>query len=123
MKRYCTECEDITHHTQLGLRNTKDICDTCSTINSDVTLTKKESGEIFRGEIVKFIEFDENGKFKAMHDKHQVGFSCIINPQYMNYTWMTTPITEIIEEGWDMQTDILVFKTKNSTYELYILKQ
>jgi hypothetical protein len=34
----------------------------------------------------------------------------------MNYTWLTTDVTEILAE----EDTYIKFKTKNSTYELYI---
>lgn len=62
--------------------------------------------------VIKFLEFDEEtGRGKALHDKPEVGFSIIVNPQYgVSYTWMTSVITEVISD-----TEV---KTENSHYKI-----
>lgn len=62
---------------------------------------------------VKFIEFDEEGKFKKDFEEPAVGRSLLMSPFNMFFTWQTTTITEIIE------SDPLHFKTSNSEYKLY----
>lgn len=62
---------------------------------------------------VKFIEFDEEGKFKEAFEEPAVGRSLLMSPFNMFFTWQTTTITEIIE------SDPLHFKTSNSEYKLY----
>lgn len=59
--------------------------------------------------IIKFIEFNKNGRGKKLHDNPTVGFSCIVDPGFL-YTWMTSAITEIISTT--------EFKTKNSHYKI-----
>lgn len=59
--------------------------------------------------VIKFIEFNEEGRGKALHESPKVGYSCIVNPS-ISYTWMTSVITEVIS-----QTE---FKTKNSHYKI-----
>lgn len=59
---------------------------------------------------IEFVEFDKNGRGKNIHMKPEVGFSCIVNRTLMSYTWMTSPITEVISET--------EFKTKNSNYKI-----
>lgn len=62
---------------------------------------------------VKFIEFDEEGKFKKDFEEPAIGRSLLMSPFNMFFTWQTTTITEIIE------SDPLHFKTSNSEYKLY----
>jgi hypothetical protein len=70
-------------------------------------LTKKSKG-------VLWLEWNEEGRFKAKHDKPAVGRSLIMSPFNDFFTWQTTAVTEIVEE----RGDYVKFHTKNSTYEL-----
>ena len=80
----------------------------------------KDNGETHTGSDYRFIEWDENGTFKTYHQEPQLGFGVIINPQRMNFTWMTTPITKIESDTIEDNIRCIVFKTKNSNYKLYI---
>jgi len=61
--------------------------------------------------IIKFIEFNEEGRGKGLHESPKVGYACIVDPQRsISFTWMTSPITEVISET--------EFKTKNSHYKI-----
>ena len=64
---------------------------------------------------IKWLEFKEDGTFKAKHNKPAVGRSLMMSPFNRYFTWQTTPITEIIKERFD---GYIKFKTENSTYEL-----
>jgi len=64
---------------------------------------------------VIWIEWDENNRFKAKHDKPAIGRSLIMSPFNDFFTWQTTDIKEIIEQ----REDYIKFKTLNSTYELF----
>jgi hypothetical protein len=66
---------------------------------------------------IKWLEWNEEGRFKEDHSKPAVGRSLLMSPFNDYFTWMTTNITEILED----QDDYVKFKTKNSTYELYKL--
>jgi hypothetical protein len=70
-------------------------------------LTKKSQG-------VGWIEWDENDKFKEMHENIDIGRSLIMSPFNKYFTWQTTPVTEILEQT----ENYIAFKTKNSTYKL-----
>ena len=61
-----------------------------------------------------WIEFNEDGTYKAKYKKPAEGRSLLMSPFNQYFTWQTTTITEIIEE----KTDHWLFKTKNSTYLL-----
>lgn len=78
-------------------------------------LTKVDTfGAKFAAKIA-WIEWGDDAKFKQTYDEPAIGRSLILDPhQGMHYTWMTTTVTEIIE-----QTDsFITFKTQNSHYKL-----
>lgn len=66
---------------------------------------------------VTWLEWDENGQFKARHDDPALGRSLLMSPFSPFFTWQTTDVTEIIEQT----EDYIKFKTKNSIYELFKL--
>ena len=67
---------------------------------------------------VIWIEWDEDGTFKEKHDTFAIGRSLLMSPFNQFFTWQTTPITEIVEE----KDDYIKFKTQNSNYKLWKLK-
>jgi hypothetical protein len=66
---------------------------------------------------VKWLEFDENGKYKADHEDIAVGRSLLMSPFGPSFTWQTTLVTEIVEQ----REDYIKFNTENSVYELFKL--
>ena len=64
---------------------------------------------------VMWIEFKEDGTFKAKYDEPAVGRSLLMSPFNQFFTWQTTLVTEIIEQ----REDYIKFKTGNSNYELF----
>lgn len=75
-------------------------------------LTRLDDNKQIPCATIKFIEWNENGTFKAAHDTPAVGRSIIADPgPYGTYRWMTSVITEVISDT--------EFKTKNSTYTLH----
>jgi hypothetical protein len=66
---------------------------------------------------VMWVEWSNEGKFKARHCKPAVGYSLILSPFNDYFTWQTTTITEIVEE----RDNYIKFKTQNSNYELWQL--
>ena len=66
---------------------------------------------------VKWLEFDENGRYKADFKDIAVGRSLIMSPFNDFFTWQTTLVTEIVEQ----REDYIKFKTNNSDYELFKL--
>lgn len=85
-------------------------------INSYELIREKDQ-LILKGSRVKYIDWNANGTFKEAHEQPLIGRSVILNPHHLNYTWLTTPITEILEESED--NSYLKFKTENSVYELF----
>tara|TARA_R110000782_G_scaffold255967_1_gene344873 strand:- start:222 stop:590 length:369 start_codon:yes stop_codon:yes gene_type:complete len=64
---------------------------------------------------VMWMEFKEDGTFKAKHKEPAIGRSLIMSPFNHYFTWQTTLVTEIIEQ----KEDYIKFKTENSNYELF----
>lgn len=79
-------------------------------------LTRLNDGLVKRGDIVKYVEWNKDGTANALHDDIQIGRSLMLEPR-MNYTWLTTVITEIVEQ----KDNYIKFKTLNSLYELKAL--
>ena len=65
---------------------------------------------------VKWLEFGEDGRYKADFEDIAVGRSLLMSPFGPSFTWQTTPVTEIVEQ----REDYIKFKTENSNYELFI---
>ena len=64
---------------------------------------------------IKWLEFDEDGKYKADFQDIAVGRSLLMSPFNIYFTWQTTPVTEILSK-----TDNYIrFATENSIYELF----
>ena len=75
---------------------------------------KRSDGLIKRSEDVRWIEFNEEGRGKELHETPKVGLGLIMSPFNMFFTWQTTEVTELLEVS-----EICVkFRTKNSDYEL-----
>ena len=77
-------------------------------------LVRERDGLTKQSEDVMWIEFGENGFFKAKHDKPAIGRSLLMSPFNQFFTWQTTVVTEIVEQ----REDYIKFKTENSNYEL-----
>jgi hypothetical protein len=81
-------------------------------------LVRERDGLLNSGYQVGWIEWGEDGKYKQLHDEPAVGRSLIIDPASTPFfTWMTTTVTEILEQ----REDYVKFKTTNSIYELFKL--
>ena len=66
---------------------------------------------------VKWLEFDEDGRYKADFPQIAVGRSLLMSPFGPSFTWQTTLVTEIVEK----RHRYIKFKTENSNYELFTL--
>jgi hypothetical protein len=123
MKIYCKLCNKVTKHRQKGLRTPVNVCNKCNTTNMSITLVKS-NGEKHYASQVQFVEWsgEELGsRGKKLYDDPQIGFSCIMDPQYgYQYTWLTTPIVEIVSDTTSKNQRTIIFKTNNSEYTLYI---
>jgi hypothetical protein len=66
---------------------------------------------------VKWLEFGEDGRYKADFSQIAVGRSLLMSPFGPSFTWQTTPVVEIVEK----RHRYIKFKTENSNYELFTL--
>jgi hypothetical protein len=66
---------------------------------------------------VKWLEFDEDGKYKEDFENIAVGRSLLMSPFGPSFTWQTTLVTEIVEQ----REGYIKFRTENSNYELFKL--
>lgn len=64
---------------------------------------------------IKWIEWNDKGTVKALHDNCMIGCSLLMSPFNQHFTWQTTEVTEIVEEKGGTH---IVFQTKNSEYTL-----
>ena len=79
-------------------------------------LVREGDGLTKSGNKILWIEWNEDGTFQSSHDEPGLGRSFILDPHFGSYTWMTTAVTEIIEQ----REDYIKFRTSNSVYELFI---
>ena len=80
-------------------------------------LVREADGLTNQSKAIKWLEWNEEGRVEEEHNKPAVGRSLLMSPFNQFFTWLTTSITEIVEE----REDYIKFKTKNSTYELFKL--
>jgi len=75
---------------------------------------KRGDGLVKKSEDVRWIEFNEDGRGKELHETPKVGLGLIMSPFNVFFTWQTTEVTEILE----VSNNYIKFRTKNSDYEL-----
>ena len=85
--------------------------------NAKYKLVRERDGLTHYGREMGWIEWGEDSRFKEKYDEPAVGRSCILDPHRISFTWLTTSITEIVEE----REDYIKFNTRNSVYELWKL--
>ena len=83
-------------------------------------LTRKLDNLVKEASNIKWIEWDNLGRFKQWFDEPKVGRSLILDPVNspltMSFTWQTDEIIDITEST----PSKIVFTTKNSIYTLEI---
>jgi len=77
-------------------------------------LVRERDGLTKQSKEITWIEWNDEGRFKAKHDEPAIGCSLIMSPFNDFFTWQTTQVTEITEQS----ADLIVFKTQNSNYTL-----
>jgi hypothetical protein len=82
-------------------------------------LVRDRDGLTKQSPAIKWIEFHENGKYKTDFPDIAIGRSLLMSPFNAFFTWMTTTVTEIVEQ----REDYIKFKTENSLYELFVLSE
>jgi hypothetical protein len=78
-------------------------------------LVRERDGLTKTSVAVKWLEFDENGRYKADFENIAVGRSLLMSPFGPSFTWQTTSVTEILNET----ENYIRFATENSIYELF----
>jgi hypothetical protein len=81
-------------------------------------LVRERDGLVNQSKEIKWLEWNEEGRYRADHKEPAVGRALLMSPFNDYFTWMTTNITEIVEE----RDDYVKFKTRNSNYELWKLE-
>jgi hypothetical protein len=81
-------------------------------------LVRERDGLVKQSQDTKWLEFDEDGKYRASFQDIAIGRSLIMSPFNQFFTWQTTLVTEIIEQ----RKDYIKFATENSIYELWKIK-
>jgi len=90
-------------------------------------LIREKDGEGFNGSVVQAIAWNEDGTFKEIVTDHPVvGCSLKVGSVTAGtYStkdwWMTTPVTEILEErkNEEGKYEYVKFTTENSIYEIF----
>lgn len=77
------------------------------------TLIRERDALTIGANNIAWIEFNEDGRGKASHNEPAIDRSLMLEPS-ISYKWMTTTVTEIVEQS----EGYIKFKTLNSTYEL-----
>jgi len=86
-------------------------------LDAKYKLVRKRDGLTKTSVGVKWLEFNEDGMYKADFIDIAVGRSLLMSPFGPSFTWQTTSVTEIVEQ----REDYIKFNTENSSYELFIL--
>jgi hypothetical protein len=82
--------------------------------NAKYVLVREKDGLVKKGNDIKWLEWNEDGTHKQSYEEPAIGRSLLIHPFGPNFTWLTTTITEIIEQ----REHYIKFRTQNSVYEL-----
>jgi hypothetical protein len=82
-------------------------------------LVREGDGLNKKSKDIIWLEWNEDGTFKAKHNEPGIGRSLLMSPFNHFYTWQTTSITKILASTPDLS--YIKFKTGNSIYELFKL--
>lgn len=78
-------------------------------------LVREHDGLTKKSKDIMWLEWNEEAHCKDRHSEAAVGRSLLMSPFNDAFTWMTTDITEILEQ----EDNYIKFNTRNSTYELW----
>ena len=101
--------------TEIPVTLNEDLFDLITQAKPNWKLVRERDGLTNHSVDVMWIEFKEDGTFKAKHDELAIGRSLLMSPFNKYFTWQTTLVTEIIEQ----REDYIKFKTGNSNYKLF----
>lgn len=82
--------------------------------NAKYVLIRERDGLTKTADAVTWIDWDEGGNYVEKYDEPAIGRSLLLSPFSVLYTWLTTSVTEIIEQ----REHYIKFRTQNSVYEL-----
>lgn len=84
-------------------------------LSSKWMLTRLNDGLVKKSDAIIWIEWNEDGTFKAKHEGIAVGRSLLMSPFTECFTWQTTAVTNFTcsSEG-----ECIEFNTNNSQYKL-----
>ena len=101
----------------IGLDNLLEIAVEQGVIENEFNwkLVRERDGLTKQSKGVKWIEWNEDGRYKSDFQEPTIGRSLLMSPFNHYFTWQTTNITKILEH----REDYVKFKTGNSTYELF----
>lgn len=79
------------------------------------TLVRERDGMTLSGTVADWVEWSEEGRYKAHHPEPALDRSLILDKHKGDFfTWLTTPITQLLVNT----NDTIVFETQNSKYTL-----
>ena len=105
--------------TKIPVTLTEDLIDLLTQAKPNWKLIRERDGLTKHSVDVMWIEFKEDGTFKAKYDEPAIGRSLLMSPFNQFFTWQCTSLTEIVEE----RDGYIKFKTQNSNYELWKLNE
>lgn len=83
-------------------------------------ITKEENGKVINANKIEFVEwadpYSKGSSEKTIINEARIGSSLITDRSAVTFGWLTTPITEILEN----RENYIKFKTENSTYVINI---
>lgn len=82
-------------------------------------LVRQRDGLIKTSKDIKWLEFNEQGRYKGESPNIAVNTSLIMSPFNDFFTWQTTLVTEVVEQ----REGYIEFKTTNSIYKLFVLSK
>jgi hypothetical protein len=68
------------------------------------------------GGVIDWVEWNDDRTFNSKYDVIGIGRSLVLDFNMGTFKWMTTPVTEILEN----KENYIKFNTQNSTYEVFI---
>ena len=67
------------------------------------------------GNVIDWVEWNDDRTFNSKHDTISLRRSLVLDFNLGTFKWMTTPVTEILEN----KENYIKFNTENSTYEVF----
>jgi hypothetical protein len=89
-------------------------CEEHGGVPNKFILTRKRDGKVVKGNDVIYVEFGEDGRYANYSREFKVGTNLVVDFKVGNFKWMTTKITNILEQT----ENYVIFVTLNSEYKL-----